>query len=80
MLFTCGELLISRSREKVDSSMINRVFLNFTMKPTEAQIAFGVVAVTGVAAAGVAWFLSVRRRCSAVKVADLVSHILSWLL
>ena len=53
--------------------------LNFTMKPTQTQIAFGVVAVTGVAAAGVAWFLCARKRCSAVKVADLVNYILvSW--
>ena len=42
------------------------------MKPTQGQIALGVAAVTGVTAVGVAWFLSTRRKCSAVKVADLV--------
>ena len=43
------------------------------MKPTQGQVALGVTAVVGVTAVGVAWFMSTRRKCSAVKVADLVN-------
>ena len=48
------------------------------MKPTQTQVALGLAAVTGVAAVATAWFFSTRKRCSAVKVAGLVSTITAY--